>query len=132
MVLWLRPTSPLRTAEDIRGALGLLSSTGADAVRSVCTVEQHPYWMKGMDAEGRLTPLIPGHDESSFPRRQLCPPVYMLSGLVDAVRVSSALVNGALFAGDVRGYVAPLERSRELDTLDDMPFLEAALRVLPA
>jgi CMP-N-acetylneuraminic acid synthetase/RimJ/RimL family protein N-acetyltransferase len=127
IVAWLRPTSPLRTPEDICGALRILTSTGADAVRSVCAVDHHPYWMKSMDADGRLAPVIPGHDEHAFPRRQLCPPVYALSGLVDVIRVSSALRNGALFAGDVRGYAAPADRSRELDTSAD---IEPLIRLL--
>jgi CMP-N,N'-diacetyllegionaminic acid synthase len=127
IVVWLRPTSPLRSAEDIRSALELLSSTGADAVRSVCAVAHHPYWMKCMETNGRLTPLISGHDEHSFPRRQSCPPVYMLSGLVDIVRVSSARKNGALFVGDVRGYVASMERSIELDSPEDIEPIAKAL-----
>ena len=128
IVLWLRPTSPLRTAEDIQNALELLTTTGADAVRSVSAVDQHPYWMKTVDEQGRIAPLIPGCDEHSFPRRQLCPPVEMLSGLVDVIRVSSALKNGVLFTGDVRGYRAPAERSRELDSFSDLEPLAHALR----
>ncbi len=128
IVLWLRPTSPLRTATHIKEALRLLTSTKADAVRSVCAVEQHPSWMKTIDGKKQLHPLIPGHDERSFPRRQTLKPVYLLSGLVDVVRVSSALKNGALFAGDVRGYVADPAVSRELDAPGDIPVLERALQ----
>ena len=35
VVAWLRPTAPLRTAEDIAAAVRLLEETGADCVRSV-------------------------------------------------------------------------------------------------
>ncbi|MDD5751687.1 MAG: acylneuraminate cytidylyltransferase family protein, partial [Candidatus Peribacteraceae bacterium] len=133
IVLWLRPTSPLRTADDIRNALDLLNSTGADAVRSVSETKQHPYWMKLMDAQSRLSPFIAGHDENTFPRRQLCPPVWLLSGLVDVIRVSSALENGVLFGGDVRGYIAPAERSLELDSPSDIePIVQALDRSIHA
>ncbi len=127
IALWLRPTSPLRTADDIKKALELLLSTDADAVRSVCSVEQHPYWMKNMDDENRLTPLIAGHDENTYPRRQLLDPVYLLSGLVEAIRVPNALKNGKLFSGDIRGYLAPPERSREIDSLTDVEWMTKAL-----
>ncbi len=127
MVAWLRPTSPLRTSDDIRAAVEILQSTGADAVRSVSLTEHHPYWMKTLDADGRLSPLIPGHGEASHPRRQMLPPVYHLNGMIDVARVSSALKNGALFAGDVRGYVSPIDRSHELDSPSDIPVLLSAL-----
>lgn len=121
-VVWLRPTSPLRTPEDIQKAVSLLHSSGADAVRSVCEVQEHPYWMKIVEKDGRLAPLMEGRDENSHPRRQLCPLIYLLSGLVDAVRVSSALKNKAMFTGDVRAYIAPADRSRELDTKEDLQY----------
>src|SRR5207237_942740 len=81
IVIWLRPTSPLRASSDITQALELLTSTGADAVRSVTLTENHPYWMKLLDKQQRLTPLMPGFDEHSHPRRQTFPPVYHLNGL---------------------------------------------------
>lgn len=126
-VLWLRPTSPLRTADDIRAAFDLFNSTGADAVRSITLTEHHPYWMKTLDAQKRLAPVLDGFDEQSHPRRQTLPPAYHLNGLVDIARVSSAVSNGALFGGDVRGYVTPAERSLELDSPKDIAALDSAL-----
>lgn len=131
IVVWLRPTSPLRTADDIRAALEILQLTGADAVRSVSLTEHHPYWMKTLDKDGRLSPLITGHGEESHPRRQMLPPAYHLNGLVDVIRVSSALKHGALFTGDVRGYVSPASRSHELDSPSDLPALLSALSLTP-
>jgi len=118
-VVWLRPTTPLRLASDIDGAVEVLEDTGADAVRSVCEAEHHPYWMKRF-VEGRLEPLLDGHDETAFPRRQMLPPVYQLNGAVDAWLCRSADEMGALFRGTVAGYLMPVERSLDIDTPFDL------------
>ena len=121
VVAWLRPTAPLRTAEDIAAAVRLLEETGADCVRSVCEAEHSPYWM-GRVEEGRLVPLL----DDLPPQRQLLPPVYRLNGAVDAVRC--AAVGEELFDGDVRAYVMPPERSVDLDTELDFLLAEVLLR----
>jgi CMP-N-acetylneuraminic acid synthetase len=120
-VAWLRPTAPLRAAEDVDAAVRLLEETGADAVRSVCEAEHSPYWMGRLDGD-RLVPLLGEVPE----RRQLLPPVYRLNGAVDVVRCSS--VGDELFGGDVRAYVMPRERSIDLDTELDFLLAEALLR----
>jgi CMP-N,N'-diacetyllegionaminic acid synthase len=120
-VAWLRPTAPLRAADDIAAALALLAETGADCVRSVCETEHSPYWMGRLDG-GRLVPLL----GAVPPRRQLLPAVYRLNGAVDVVRCAS--VGDELFAGDVRAYVMPRERSVDLDTELDFLLAEALLR----
>jgi CMP-N-acetylneuraminic acid synthetase len=125
-VAWLRPTAPLRTAEDIGAAVELLASTGAACVRSVCEAEHHPYWMKKLDGD-RLAPFVLGADESTYYRRQLLPPVYRLNGAVEVVRPSAVPVDGPLFGGDVRGYVMPAERSIDLETELDFILAEALL-----
>ncbi len=129
IVVWLRPTSPLRAPEDIEKAVRLLQDTKSHAVRSVCAVEHHPYWMKQMKND-KLFPLISGMDETQFSRRQLLPPVYRLNGAVDVILCRAALEHKALFAGDVRGYLMPADRSFDLDTEMDFEVAEALLRRL--
>lgn len=72
IVVWLRPTSPLRSVEDIKNAIDILVKSQADSVRSVCLSEHHPYWMKRLEGD-RLIPFIDGFDERKFFRRQLLP-----------------------------------------------------------
>ncbi len=127
IVVWLRPTAPLRAPEDVEKAVRLLRETNADTVRSVCSAEHHPYWMKRLEGD-KLKPFVEGHDETNFFRRQNLPPVYRLNGAVDVVRCKSALERGTLFGGDVRGYVMPHERSLDLDTENDFEMAELTLR----
>lgn len=57
--VYLKPTSPLREANDIDAALELLTSSGSSAVVSVTAVSEHPelmYRMPGSDC--RLEPAV--------------------------------------------------------------------------
>jgi N-acylneuraminate cytidylyltransferase/CMP-N,N'-diacetyllegionaminic acid synthase len=50
LLVLLQPTSPLRTAGDIGGALDLFISKNAGAVVSVCETDHHPYWSNTIPA----------------------------------------------------------------------------------
>ena len=127
MVVWLRPTTPLRTVHDIEAAIQLLIDSDLDFVRSVSSAEHHPYWMKRLDG-GLLTPFIDVIDEGKYYRRQLLPPAYRLNGAVDVIRCSSAAKNRQLYKGRVGGYVMPLERGIDLDSELDFTLAELLLQ----
>jgi CMP-N,N'-diacetyllegionaminic acid synthase len=127
IVVWLRPTAPLRTITDIDSAVHLIKKSNADAVRSVCHVEHHPYWMK-LIQDTHLLPLIENCDESRYYHRQLLPPVYRLNGAVDVIRCKSVRKTGLLYSGDVLGYIMPNERSIDLDSELDFDLAELYLR----
>jgi CMP-N,N'-diacetyllegionaminic acid synthase len=124
IVVWLRPTAPLRTVQDIEAAIQLLIETGADCVRSVCLVKHHPYWMKRLEGD-RLVSLVNGADESKYYRRQLLPPVYRLNGAVDVAWRETVVEKNLLYGGNMRGYVMPAERSIDLDS--ELDFAVAGL-----
>lgn len=128
IVAWLRPTAPLRTAEDITAAIELLIETGADWVRSVCPVEHHPYWMKRLEEGSRLTPFLPGKDESQYYQRQLLPPLYRLNGAVDVSWRATIMEKGLIYAGNMHGYVMPPERSVDIDDMLDFALTESLLK----
>ena len=129
IIVWLRPTTPLRTRQDVETALQLLITTGADWVRSVCSTEHHPYWMKHVAADHRLTPFIDGVDETGYLRRQLLPPVYRLNGVVDVTWAKTIMEQKELYRGDVRGYVMPLERSLDIDNELDLAMVDLLLKM---
>lgn len=127
IVVWLRPTAPLRTVQDVETAIRLLTETGSDCVRSVCEAEHHPFWMKRLDGD-QLLPFAEGIDEREFYRRQLLPPAYRLNGAVDVTWRRTVMEQGLLYSGDVRGYVMPKERSVDLDSELDFAFAELLLQ----
>lgn len=125
-VVWLRPTCPFRTSEDISQACAMLETSGADLVRSVCRVEHHPYWMKILDGT-KLLPFLHEMDELRFPQRQLLPPCHRLNGAVDVFRVRGPEQTLRLYEGDMRGFEMPLERSVDIDSPLDLEFARALI-----
>jgi CMP-N,N'-diacetyllegionaminic acid synthase len=127
IVVWLRPTSPLRSVQDISAAVELLIKTRADSVRSVCHSEHHPFWMKRIGESNRLAPFVDGCDETLYYRRQLLPRIYRLNGAVDVTWRKMVMHGPILFSGDVRGYIMPPERSIDLDSEMDFSIAELFL-----
>lgn len=127
IVVWLRPTVPLRTVQDVEAALQQLIETGADCVRSVCPAKHHPYWMKRLNGD-RLVPFVEGIDVARYYQRQLLPPVYRLNGAVDVTWCRTVMEKGLLYSGDVRGYVMPAGRSIDLDSELDFALAELLLQ----
>jgi len=127
IIVWLRPTSPLRDVQDIASAIQLLINSGADCVRSVCLAQHHPYWMKQLDGN-RLIPLVEGINESKYYQRQLLPPAYRLNGAVDAFWYRTVMEKRFMYGGDMRGYVMPAERSVDLDSELDFALAELLLK----
>ena len=50
-VMLLQPTSPFRTPEDILNACEIMEKRQAEAVVSVCEVENHPWWCNTLPAD---------------------------------------------------------------------------------
>lgn len=131
IVVWLRPTCPLRRCQDIQSAVRKLIETKADCVRSVSSVKHHPYWMKQLRGD-RLEPFMNDKNEKEYYQRQLLPELYYLNGVVDVVWTENVLENESLFSGDMRAYVMPPEYSEDIDTEFDFVIVEAMLERLRA
>ena len=126
IIAWLRPTAPLRSVDDISGAVNLLIEKKTDWVRSVCEAEHHPYWMYKMQDQ-QLSGFVDGIDLKQYYRRQLLPPVYRLNGAVDVAWRETIMVKHLLYTGSICGYVMPHERSIDIDSLIDFAVAEQYL-----
>jgi len=126
IIVWLRPTSPLRTSEDIEKAVELLVESRADWVRSVCKVENHPYWTYRL-VNNKMEPFIEGIDIRKYLRRQLLPPAYRVNGNVDVTWRKTIVDKKMLYSGNLHAYVMPVERSLDIDTMIDFVFAEALM-----
>jgi CMP-N-acetylneuraminic acid synthetase len=127
IIVWLRPTAPLRLSCDIGNGVDKLIASGADWVRSVSLVEHHPYWMFRLD-DDRLRSFVDGVDISKYLRRQLLPPAYRVNGAVDVAWRKTLVEKNLLYCGDVRGCITPPERSVDIDTELDFVMAEAIIK----
>jgi CMP-N,N'-diacetyllegionaminic acid synthase len=125
-VLLLQPTSPLRTATDVREPIKLALAKHADSVVSVCETHQHPLWMKGVNEEGTLVDLYP---QSSAPtRRQDLPSVFALNGAIYLALRTFLLSERTFISDRTYAYVMPENRSLDVDTPWDLHVADLILR----
>lgn len=124
-IVLLQPTSPLRTADDVRQAIGLYSPA-IDMVVSVCPSNANPYY-NIFECDGRGYLHISKGD-GLYDRRQDCPPVWEYNGAVYVINPESLLqLPMGAFPRRVP-YVMPRERSIDLDTPADWNIIEQIMK----
>ena len=127
-VVLLQPTSPLRSAEDIDGALELMASSDAPACVSVRPAQEHPYWVFRVDDAGRLLRYC--DPPAGIPsRRQDLPAAWCLNGAVYAAQADWLQRSRSFLSPETVAYSMPAARSLDIDTMADIGRLEEALRV---
>ncbi|MBC8331869.1 MAG: acylneuraminate cytidylyltransferase family protein [Anaerolineae bacterium] len=117
-IMCLQPTSPLRSSQDIDAVIRIALDKDADSIVSVSSVQQHPQWMKYVDAEGRMADYFPAAD--LIMRRQDLPPVYALNGAIYLTRRNILLEKETWYAPETYAYIMPPERSIDIDTSWDL------------
>lgn len=122
----LQPTSPLRMAEDIDGAVELLVASGAPSCVSVRPAEDHPYWTYRLNERGQTVPFAEPVGEMPQ-RRQDLPAAWCLNGAVYVVRVDWFLAERSFLNAETVAYRMPSERSIDIDTAADVARMEALL-----
>lgn len=78
ILVLLQPTQPLRTAEDIDGAIETFFEHNCKALVSVSPAETHPILIRSI-ADGKLIPML---KRSSTCRRQDFPAFYQVNGCI--------------------------------------------------
>jgi N-acylneuraminate cytidylyltransferase len=112
-VVLLQPTSPLRTVEDVDGAIALCLDNAWPCVISVTEPEKSPYYMFHMDEDARMTPVIA--QESFHTRRQTLPRVFAPNGAVYVADCAWLAATRSYLTPETRGYLMPRERSLDID-----------------
>lgn len=125
VVVLLQPTSPLRTAEDIDGAIEKFLHTNCDSIVSVCEAEHPPQWMYILEGD-RLKPIIGGREKVT--RRQDAPKVYRLNGAIYVTRSNVIIKQNTVVGHNTGAYIMPLERSIDIDTELDFRLTELLMR----
>jgi len=123
ILLLLQPTSPLRTAAHIDGALFRLEEKVADGVVSVTPCSHSPLWFNTLPEDGSMNDFI--RSEIRGVRSQDLPQFYRLNGAIYAFKVSSLLKNKSIhYSKNVFSYVMPENCSLDIDTEIDFKICE--------
>ncbi|MGE3182369.1 MAG: acylneuraminate cytidylyltransferase family protein [Phycisphaerae bacterium] len=112
-VMLLQPTSPLRNAEDIRAAFALFEQNRPCTVVSVTHVTPAS-WLGRVTKDGQFEPFV-GND-----------PVYRLNGAI-YVHPFEYYLDGARSPKHMM-YPMPVERSVDIDTIDDWQVAEMLMQ----
>ncbi len=123
-IIFLQPTSPLRTAADIDEAVELMLAKQAASCVSICEVQQSPYIMYTVRPDGSLDSLLPA---TKVTRRQDFPKVYALNGAIYVSSCQRLMTSRAFLDEATVGHLMPLSRSVDIDTADDMASIEGLL-----
>jgi len=124
-ILYLQPTSPLRTGDDIQNAVAIAKKTH-DAVVSVCEPPQHPYLFKIIHKDGTLGDLMP--ESTHYSRRQDFPPVVALNGAIYIISVAAMKKARTFTPERTVPYIMPPERSFDIDTPWDFFLAEQKMK----
>lgn len=125
-VVLLQPTSPLRLGEDIDACLRACAPGKAPSCVSVCEAAKSPYWMFFREADGRLTPALPGTNYTA--RRQDLPTAYVLNGAVYAASADWFQATRGFITPETVCHVMPAERSLDIDTPLDLALCAEMVR----
>jgi CMP-N-acetylneuraminic acid synthetase len=113
----LQPTSPLRTAQDVSGALALYEARNAPAVVSVSEVECPPAWMGQLRSDLVMDEFVPA--EFRGLRSQDLGDWYRLNGALYVIGIEEFRREHGFMPKGSLAYVMPRERSIDVDTAFD-------------
>jgi CMP-N-acetylneuraminic acid synthetase len=120
--VWLQPTSPFRTAEDVERTLRAVIDGGHKAATTVSRVPGHftPQKILTMEPGGRIAHYLP--EGASVVARQEIPPYWYRNGLCYAVRRDTLVERGHIIEEDCVG----VEIEGPVVNIDDPLELEIA------
>ncbi len=123
----LQPTSPLRTAEDISGAVRLYLERGARAVSSVTEMEHPVEWSFSLGADCSMAEYAASPYKNC--RRQELKKRYRENGAIYVVAVKDIMdLEFEFYSTDCYAYVMEASRSVDIDTETDFRIAEVLLR----
>ena len=126
-VALLQPTSPLRTADDIRSAFELYRQNNATSVVSVCETEHSPLWSNTLPDNRSMNGFI---SSANNRQRQKLNTYYRINGAIYIVNVNHFLSGGNIYDSGSYAYIMPTERSIDIDTQLDFLIAETVMNNL--
>lgn len=126
-IVWLQPTSPLRSTKNIIEAINKLEEKSALGVISVCECDHSPLWSNTLDDSERMEHFLTDFLKSN-PRSQSLPAYYRLNGAIYIAQVDELVRQGTFFLEDkLYAYVMDSEASVDIDHRLDFKLAELLL-----
>lgn len=126
-VILLQPTSPLRTVEDIDGAIEMLISRRADSIISMCECEHPPIWSNTLPND--LSIINFDKKEYKNLRSQDIPQYFRYNGAIYLTKISKLIEEkDFIFDSNSYAYIMPQSRSIDIDNKLDLLFCKTIIK----
>ena len=125
-LLCLQPSSPLRSAQDIRDAVDRFSEGQFDFLVSVTPVDPHDFHWAVVPGEGAYWKMFFGTQH--LKERPLLPPVYRPNGSIKIAKLNALAAAGNFFGERLGVTETPFERSVHVVMEFDLKLCETILR----
>lgn len=125
-ILYLQPTSPLRSAKHIDMAMQQMMDQSAHTLVSVVEMAKSPYKSFLIDIDGRLQSIF--DEKMSNACRQELPKAYIPNGAIYVFRVSDFLERNGFPSNGGIPFVMSEADSLDIDTEEDIEYLVRVLR----
>lgn len=122
----LQPTSPLRTAEDIKKAYKLFDEKKADSVISVCPVEHSPLWCNTLPEDGSMEHFL---KNGIAERRQDSEIYYRLNGAIYISKVKNFMKEENIYNNRSVAMVMDSMKSIDIDSKVDFVIAEVLMKL---
>jgi CMP-N,N'-diacetyllegionaminic acid synthase len=122
ILMLLQPTSPLRSASDIKNALKLFKASDVSSVVSVSKCDKSPFWSFWRNEFGKLTPVI--EKDNQYERRQNLQDAYVLNGAIYIVNSEKFKKRRQFLFSDTVSYEMSKSTSVDIDDIFDFKFAE--------
>ena len=122
-IVFLQATSPLRTPQDINGAIDEFHTRGADSVFSAARLDDFLIWSLG---NGNLDSITYNYRKRG--RRQDRDPYYLENGSIYVFKPEILRKEGNRLGGRIEIFCMPFWKSFEIDSYEDIGLCEYLMR----
>lgn len=122
-VALLQPTSPLRTANDIKDGYQLMSEKDANAIISVCEMDHSPVWANTLPETNSMENFVK-KEFRNLPR-QAIPTFFRINGAIYIVKIEYLLTNADIY--DTKSYATVMSKENSVDIDSQLDFTIAEI-----
>jgi len=122
LILYLQPTSPLRTSLHIDESISEMFEANLASVMSIVEADKSPFKAFKIDDSGKLISLF--DERLSNARRQDLPSCFYPNGAIYGFRISEFKVRNGFPSNGSYPYLMSRDESVDIDTLEDVELAE--------
>lgn len=124
-IFLLQPTSPLRSADDIRNSFSLFNEKNANSVISVCEMDHSPLWSNTLASDLSMDNFI--NPQYMKNNRQQIETFYRINGAIYIVKYDYLLKNETIYKKNSYAFIMGKNKSIDIDDMFDFQFAEFLL-----